>query len=168
MENLKMDRSSAANLFAELKLSFSQLYTMISLKENHICTIENFIEKYLPIRILSQISEVITKKYSDETREEQRRLSKYERAKYKHYNQILLNDSGIPNIMKLISEVKTRMDGFISKKNKIESGKTIQMARRGGAVDASSIVEEGNSSKDNEDEEEKQKNDSITIKEDFN
>ena len=89
-------------------------------------------------------------------------------SRYKHYNQILLNDSGIPNIMKLISEVKTRMDGFISKKNKIDSGKTIQMARRGGAVDASSIVEEGNSSKDNEDEEEKQKNDSITIKEDFN
>jgi hypothetical protein len=47
------------------------------------------------------------------------RLSKYERTKYKQYNQIILNDSGIPDIMKLISEVKTRMDGFISKKNKI-------------------------------------------------
>ena len=35
------------------------LYTQISMKENNITTIENFVEKFLPIRVLNQISEVI-------------------------------------------------------------------------------------------------------------
>ncbi len=38
---------------SELQAVDKQLYTQISLKENHIVTIENFIEKYLPMRVLT-------------------------------------------------------------------------------------------------------------------
>jgi hypothetical protein len=33
------------------------------MKENNILTIENFVEKFLPIRVLNQISEVIGSLY---------------------------------------------------------------------------------------------------------
>ena len=58
MENSKMDRIHCTNLLNDLRKHSEKLYTEISLKENHIVTIENFIEKYLPVRILSQISEI--------------------------------------------------------------------------------------------------------------
>jgi hypothetical protein len=53
LENSKMDRQQCTNQLNDLKKQAEKLYTEISLKENHIVTIENFIEKYLPVRILS-------------------------------------------------------------------------------------------------------------------
>jgi hypothetical protein len=53
LENSKMDRQQCTNMVHDLKKTTDMLYTEISLKENHIVTIENFIEKYLPVRILS-------------------------------------------------------------------------------------------------------------------
>ena len=58
LENSKMDRQQGNHQMADLKKQTERLYTEISLKENHIVTIENFIEKYLPVRILSQLSEI--------------------------------------------------------------------------------------------------------------
>jgi len=48
MENYKQDRQEARQNYNELKTNFIKLYTEMSIKENHIVTIENFIEKYLP------------------------------------------------------------------------------------------------------------------------
>jgi len=51
--------------------------------------VENFIEKYLPIRVLSQISEIFQTMFPDSldgTGVEAKRLKQYERTKYKQYN----------------------------------------------------------------------------------
>lgn len=58
LENSKMDRQQCSNQITDIRKQAEKLYTEISLKENHIITIENFIEKYLPVRILSQVSEI--------------------------------------------------------------------------------------------------------------
>ena len=90
---------------------------MISMKENDISTIENFIEKYLPIRVLAQLSDILTAVYRNSESSEMKRLIKYERKKINHFNEIILNDNGVPNIMKIISEVKFRINNVLSQKN---------------------------------------------------
>ena len=52
LENSKIDRQSSINQFKELETYCNKLYTEISLKENQIVTIENYIEKYLPVKVL--------------------------------------------------------------------------------------------------------------------
>lgn len=56
------------------------------MKENDISTIENFIEKYLPIRVLAQISDILTAVYRNSESTEMKRLIKYERKKIGHFN----------------------------------------------------------------------------------
>ena len=53
LENSKLDRQTATNQYKDLMNSYNHLYTQISLKENQIVTIENFVEKYLPMKILN-------------------------------------------------------------------------------------------------------------------
>lgn len=53
--------------------------------------------------------------------EELRQLRKYEKLKFKQYNHIILNDSGIPDIMRVINDVKRRMDDYLLKKSKVDS-----------------------------------------------
>jgi hypothetical protein len=48
-----MDRAIIKEEFAEVNHNLAKLYTMISMKENHMITIENFIEKFLPVRVLT-------------------------------------------------------------------------------------------------------------------
>jgi hypothetical protein len=59
LENIKVDRAVFKEELTEVNHNYAKLYTMISMKENHMITIENFIEKFLPVRVLTQISEVI-------------------------------------------------------------------------------------------------------------
>ena len=80
MENSKMDRIQGTNMLNDLRKHSEKLYTEISLKENHIVTIENFIEKYLPVRILSQISEIF--KAVNPQPDFLARITLYEREKY--------------------------------------------------------------------------------------
>lgn len=58
--------------------------------------------------------------------------------------------------MKTITDVKNRMNNFISKKNKIEMGKSPVLAKRGGgSVDSKNVVDEepqSSSSSDGEEE----------------
>lgn len=58
-----MNKKSCKSSLQELTENQKKLYTQIALKENHIVTIENFIEKFLPIRVLNQISEVMSALY---------------------------------------------------------------------------------------------------------
>lgn len=53
LENSKLDRQTGVNQYKDLMNAYNHLYTQISLKENQIVTIENFVEKYLPITILN-------------------------------------------------------------------------------------------------------------------
>ena len=64
---------------ADLNQKSTQFFSMLSMKENHLITIENFIEKYLPIKVLTQITEAISSMYSDKTCEEMRKLNIHSR-----------------------------------------------------------------------------------------
>ena len=53
LESSEMDKASANAKFSDIRNRTNSLYTQISMKENNILTIENFVEKFLPIRVLN-------------------------------------------------------------------------------------------------------------------
>jgi hypothetical protein len=99
LENQKADRSLVEISLEEISLWQKKIIAQIHQKENSIYTIENFIEKYLPVRVLSQISDIMLKIYSDESSQECKRLLNYEKRMYRQYNTLILNDSGKPDLL---------------------------------------------------------------------
>lgn len=61
----------------------------------------------MPSRILSQVSEILKSVLTKDSMIE--KLNAYEKQMYGQYNKIVLNDSGIPNIMKVINDITMRM-----------------------------------------------------------
>ena len=59
LENQKIDRTQSNSQYQELRTNHNSLYTQLSISKNHLLTIENFIEKYLPVRVLNQVSDII-------------------------------------------------------------------------------------------------------------
>jgi hypothetical protein len=57
--------------------------------------VENFVEKYIPIRIQSTISETLTYilPYSQRTK-----LIEFDKKKFQELHQIILEDDGIPRL----------------------------------------------------------------------
>ena len=78
-----------------------------------------------------------------------KRLFKYERNKIRDLNKIILNDDGVPNIMKIISEVKFRINNVLRTKNSKELI-TKEMVKRAGIEDENKIIEEGSSTSSND------------------
>lgn len=99
MENQKADKSLVEISLEEISLWQKKIIAQIHQKENSIYTIENFIEKYLPVRVLSQISDIMLKIHSDVSSQECKRLLSYEKRMYRQYNTLILNDSGKPDLM---------------------------------------------------------------------
>jgi len=60
---------------------------------NHFAMVENFIEKYIPVRIQSQISFTLQQVLPEKALG---LLSEYEKGRFKEMHQILLEDDGIP------------------------------------------------------------------------
>jgi hypothetical protein len=50
---------------AEANEKINKLFVMMDKKDNQILTIENFIDKYSPVRVQSQISEILHEVITD-------------------------------------------------------------------------------------------------------
>ena len=106
LENSKLDRQTATNQYKDLMNSYNHLYTQISLKENQIITIENFVEKYLPMKILNQMQQIINHVWDKEGCEERVKMEQYETLQKKEFIQVILCDEGIPDLAKALKELK--------------------------------------------------------------
>lgn len=60
--------------------------------------VENFVEKFIPVRIQSQISETLNEclKGMDQVLD---RLYTYEKGRLLEMHQVILDDDGVPNLM---------------------------------------------------------------------
>ena len=76
----------------------------IALSENHLITIESFVDKYLPLRVQSQISELLGSIF-DKASPTYKSLIVYEKARFEELYDEILADDGIPNIMGKIHEI---------------------------------------------------------------
>lgn len=75
---------------------------------NHFAMVENFVEKYIPIRIQSQISEALQLVLPFK---EAQTLHAYEKDKFKELHQIILDDDGVPDLFKALRQIRMRVGG---------------------------------------------------------
>ena len=71
-------------------------------KTNQFNTVENFVEKYIPIRIQSQISETLASVLS---RSQLNKLENFEMEKFKSLNLVILDDDGSSNLKEMMREI---------------------------------------------------------------
>lgn len=71
-------------------------------KTNQFNTVENFVEKYIPIRIQSQISETLGQVLP---RSQLNKLENYEMEKFNELNMKILEDDGSANLAAIMKEV---------------------------------------------------------------
>jgi hypothetical protein len=74
---------------------------------NHFAMVENFIEKYIPIRIQSTISEVLTSVLGYD---ERTRLAEFDKKKFMELHQVILDDEGTPNLVEQLKLIKMQME----------------------------------------------------------
>jgi hypothetical protein len=69
--------------------------------------VENFVEKYIPIRIQSTISETLTYilPYSKRTK-----LIEFDKKKFQELHQIILEDDGIPRLAEQLKALRMKME----------------------------------------------------------
>jgi len=71
-------------------------------KANEISTAENFIEKCIPIRIQSQLSETLTSVLKGN---QLKRLENFEMEKFQELHEVILYNEGDSNLKKLMAEI---------------------------------------------------------------
>ena len=80
----------------------------LAINENHLNMIENFIDKYLPIRVQSHMSEVMGNLYEKGT-DEHIKLEEVEKRKFEELYEVILADDGIPNLMGRIDNIMNQV-----------------------------------------------------------
>lgn len=73
--------------------------------ENHFAMVENFVEKFIPVRIQSQISETLNEalKGNDAVLD---RLYTYEKGRLLEMHQVILDDDGAPNLINQLRDIQ--------------------------------------------------------------
>ena len=66
---------------------------------NHFAMVENFVEKYIPVRIQSQISETLQQVLPYK---EAQTLAAFEKLRFNEMHAIILEDDGMPHIFEKI------------------------------------------------------------------
>ncbi|CDW83267.1 UNKNOWN [Stylonychia lemnae] len=105
---------------------------------NHFAMVENFVEKYIPIRIQSTISEVLSVILPYK---EKNKLGEFEKKRFAELHQIILEDDGIPRLAEQLKQIRMKMEErpYQSKK------KLMAMVRRGDYVSINSSSKHGGS-----------------------
>ena len=70
---------------------------------NHFAMVENFVEKYIPVRIQSQISETLQQVLPFK---ETQTLAQFEKVRFGEMHSIILEDEGFPNLYEKIREIR--------------------------------------------------------------
>ena len=69
---------------------------------NHFIMVENFIDKYMPLRIQNQIAEMIEQVFP----EMKFKLHEYNSKTVECFHKIIMDDEGVPKILQKIKEVR--------------------------------------------------------------
>ena len=108
LEATKLDVKKADSKHKTLVAEVEDMKKEIALSENHLITIESFVDKYLPIRVQSQLSELLGKIIEKDS-EMHIRLLNFEKIKFDELYDEILADDGIPNLMGRIDEIMVQV-----------------------------------------------------------
>ena len=102
IQELKQDRSVVEEVISQIWASIHKTQLELDEKTNQFNTVENFVEKYIPIRIQSQISETLN---SVLPRPQLNKLDNYEMEKFNELNMKILEDDGSANLAAIMREI---------------------------------------------------------------
>ncbi|CDW77434.1 UNKNOWN [Stylonychia lemnae] len=105
----KLTQNEFEEKYHHIMDKFDQVMKSLDMKDNQISTIENFIEKYVPIRVQSQISEILNEVITGKQKEV---LEEIEKRKFDELHQILLLDNGMADLIQQIKNMNADL-GFI-------------------------------------------------------
>lgn len=96
MQIEKQEKSNFQEQKAEIQASFNLVNENLDKKENEIKIMQNFVDKYVPIRIQQQIGQTL--KYVG-THGMQQKLENHEMERFKTLNEDLLDDEDDPSLI---------------------------------------------------------------------
>ena len=104
LEATKLDTKKFSDKHKQTEGKVEEMSKEIAISENHLNMIENFIDKYLPIRVQSHFSEMLGNLYEPGT-DMHIRLEAIEKKKFEELYDEILADDGIPNLMGRIDDI---------------------------------------------------------------
>jgi len=107
LDTLKMDKEAHSETEKRLNGELEKLKYDVENHGNHFAMVENFVEKYIPIRIQSTISEVMSWVLPYK---ERKKLAEFEKRRFMELHQIILEDDGIPHLADQLKQIRMRMD----------------------------------------------------------
>lgn len=99
----KLDKEEFTLRSEDINLEQEVLKETSELHENHFSMVENFTEKYIPIRIQSQISETLRALLSSNMTD---KLDDYEETAMQEMHQRILDDDGVPTLIEDMRAMK--------------------------------------------------------------
>ena len=99
---LKQDKSIMEEMRDKVWDEITSMQKDLDEKTNQFNTVENFVEKYIPIRIQSQISETLG---CILTRAQLNKLENFEMEKFQMLNSVILEDDGSADLKEIMREI---------------------------------------------------------------
>ena len=108
LEATKLDNKKFEDRHKSTELCVEEMKKEIAISENHLNMIENFVDKYLPIRVQSHISEILGNILEKGT-DLHNKLESVEKKKFEELYDEILADDGIPNLMGRIDDIMVQV-----------------------------------------------------------
>eukprot|EP00347_Sterkiella_histriomuscorum_P004867 403358786 len=99
---LKQDKSIMEEIKDRMWAEIHKMQKELDEKTNQFNTVENFVEKYIPIRIQSQISETLACILN---RAQLNKLENFEMEKFQQLNMVILEDDGSADLKQIMREL---------------------------------------------------------------
>ena len=113
LDERKVEKKDMQTEMASVEFRVKDVGLTVTENRNHLFSVENFIEKYLPVRMLAQMSEILREIYPNKDSQEYRRLLSYEENKYNQYNKAIIRDEGQPDLQSHINETRQELTNII-------------------------------------------------------
>ncbi|CDW88205.1 UNKNOWN [Stylonychia lemnae] len=133
---LKQDKSIMEEIKDKMWEEIHKMQRELDEKTNQFNTVENFVEKYIPIRIQSQISETLACILN---RSQMNKLENFEMEKFQQLNLVILEDDGSANLQEIMKEILKE----IVKEQEKEKNKMVKLGGKNKAVNHQKQISQG-------------------------
>jgi len=115
LKYVKLDKEEFALKKQDINLEQEVMKETSEVHENHFAMVENFVEKYMPIRIQSQLSETLRALLSPAMID---KLDEFEEGAFAKFHARILEDDGIPALIGQMRKIKFEIDTIYDVKYK--------------------------------------------------
>jgi hypothetical protein len=119
----KSDKVLVINEMNQVNQTLHRHSKDIEYQHNQCLTIENFMEKYIPIKVQTQISETL-KAVLD--KKSLKYLDLFETQKFEHLHSAILDDDGNPAIADQVKKLSEAIESLSSSTKKLSTSRTLQ------------------------------------------